>query len=101
MLIKKQSSNYLLIFLYIVFLYIILDLNITYKTNHYDLSWVPSIQVGYSQIYKEYFLDFFNSFYLYDIEIGYNHSYYHINPFNPFYSLSFLGLEDYSIKVLI
>jgi len=81
--------------------YLFIYLNQTYNPNikYYDFWWGSSMLYGYANIFTQYFIDFFNSFYLYDSELGYDHSYYVFHPLNPFYFLGFLGLGDYAIDL--
>ena len=96
---KTDVKHFLSIFIIITFSFLYYNSNITYKFGQLDFFWSPSMHYAYSNIFKDYFLDFFNSFYLYDTELGFNHIYYPFSPLNPFYALSFLGLEDYAINV--
>jgi hypothetical protein len=98
---KKFQIHILVILLIHLFSFVIYSIYRNYNVNipAYDFWFVQAIQYGYSNIFKEYFFDFFNSFYIYNAELGYDHSYYHFSHLNPFYFLSFFGLADYSIKL--
>lgn len=93
-----KQPHILVVFILVLASFILYNLNITYNVSNTDYFKVASIQYGYANIFKQYFFDFYNSFYLYDAELGYDHSYYHFSHFNPFYFLSFFGLGDYSIR---
>ena len=98
---KKNRLHILSIFTIALFSFLTLSIFSSYNSNipNSDFFWAQSIQYGYSNIFKQYFLDFFNSFYLYNVELGYDHSYYFFSHLNPFYFLSFFGLQDYSIRI--
>jgi hypothetical protein len=98
---KKSKIHVLTIFIIALLSFLALNIHTNYNTNikNFDFWWGQSIHYGYSSIFKQYFLDFFNSFYLYNVELGYDHSYYFFSHLNPFYSFSILGLEDYSIRL--
>ena len=98
---KKNLIHILTISGILLIAYLVIYINQTYNSNigNYDFWWGSSMQYGYSNIFKKYFIDFFNSFYLYDSELGYDHSYYVFSPLNPFYFLSFLGLGGFAIDL--
>jgi hypothetical protein len=98
---KKFQTHILVIFFIHLFCFVIYGIYRDYNANitNYDFWWAQAMQYSYSNIFKEYFFDFFNSFYLYNAELGYDHSYYFFSHLNPFYFLSFVGLADYSIKL--
>lgn len=98
---KKNLIHILTISGILLIAYLVIYINQTYNSNigNYDFWWGSSMQYGYSNIFKKYFIDFFNSFYLYDSELGYDHSYYAFSPLNPFYFLSFLGLGGFAIDL--
>ena len=98
----KKFQIHILVILFIhLFSFIIYGIYRNYNVNipMYDFWWAQSILYSYSNIFKEYFFDFFNSFYIYNSELGYDHSYYSFSHLSPFYFLSFFGLADYSIKL--
>ena len=91
---KKPQIHVLTIFIIALLSFLALNIHTNYNTNikNFDFWWGQSIHYGYSSIFKQYFLDFFNSFYLYNVELGYDHSYYFFSHLNPFYSFSILCL---------
>ena len=90
----KNNLNYVSIFIiFFALLYFFVVYPGTSYLQNWDFYWRPSKHIGYSNIYKSYFFDFFNSFYLYNSEIGYDHSSWYFNQLNPYYALSFI-LED-------
>lgn len=101
MILKKKKINIFFIFFILILFFITFSQYRDYnpKIPNYDFWWVLSSHYGESSIFKQYFFDFFNSFYLYNVEIGRDQSYYHYNHLNPFYFLSFFNLQDFSIKL--
>lgn len=90
----KNNINHVSIFIiFFALLYFFVVYPGTSYIQNWDFYWRPSKHIGYSNIYKSYFFDFFNSFYLYNSEIGYDHSSWYFNQLNPYYALSFI-LED-------
>ena len=98
MIIKNTFSTnivreYILLIFFAIYWYFVLSFNVKYL-NSYDFIWHDSRNLGYANIFKSYFFDFFNSFFLYDSELGFDHSNYIWSHLNPFNFLSFFGFEN-------
>jgi len=65
--------------------------------TEFDYAWANSINYGNSIIFKNHFLDFYNSLILPNLEIGKNINISPYNIFNPFYFLSHIGFGQFSI----
>lgn len=103
MIIKNTFSTnivkeYILLIFFAIYCYFVISFNVKYL-NAFDFIWGDSINLGYANIFKSYFFDFFNSFFLYDSELGFDHSYYVWSHLNPFNFLSFFGFEKYVVSI--